>query len=133
MSAVFQPRQRPWRWATLWALMLAAVATGSLLPAGNLPAPAFPGVDKMEHLIGHGALSAYAAMLFATPRARMTAMLGLLLFGIGLEVAQDAFTSTRRADALDLLANSVGVLLGQLVAFTSAAPWLARLDARMHR
>lgn len=133
MSAVFRPRQRPWPWAALWALMLAAVTTGSLLPAGNLPAPAFPGVDKIEHLIGHGALSAYAVMLFAAPRARLTAMLGLLLFGVGLEVAQEAFTATRRADALDLLANGAGVLLGQLIAFTPAAHWLARLDASMHR
>lgn len=133
MSDAFRPRHRPWRWAALWALMLAAVAMGSLLPAGNLPAPAFPGVDKIEHLVGHGALSAYAAMLFATPRARMAALLGLLLFGIGLEGAQEAFTATRRADGLDVLANGTGALFGQLVAFTPAAHWLARLDARMHR
>lgn len=133
MSAVFQPRQRPWRWAALWALLLASVATGSLLPAGDLPAPAFAGGDKIEHVFGHGALSAYAAMLFATPRGRMAAALGLLLFGIGLEGAQEAFTATRRADALDVVANGAGVLLGQLVAFTPAMHWLAHLDARMHR
>lgn len=132
MTGLFRPSRRPLRWLLLWAAAIALVVTGSLLPAGDLPAAPFPGVDKLEHLVGHGALSAYAAMLFAPARARALAALGLLAFGIGIEAAQQALTATRQADAADVLANAAGIALGQLVAFTRLAGLLAALDARLH-
>ena len=46
--------------------------------------------------------------------------LGLVLLGIGLELAQGAFTTTRMADPADALANAAGVALGLL---TVRTPW----------
>lgn len=132
MKRLFRPARRPRRWLALWLIGLALVAAGSLLPAGDLPAPPFPGVDKLEHLLGHGALSAYAALLFAPLRARLLASLGLLLFGIGIELAQQTLTATREADAADVLANAAGIALGQLIGFTRFSRLLAVLDARLH-
>jgi VanZ family protein len=128
----FRPRHRPWRWLALWSVLLALVAAGSLMPAQSLPTPPVPGLDKLEHLVGHGLLSAYAAMLFAPARLRIAAVVSLFGFGLGIEGAQQAFTTSRMADAGDVLANAIGVALGQLVAITPMAGWLAAIDARLH-
>lgn len=133
MRGVFRPRHRPWRWAALWLAMIVLVAAGSLMPAGNVPTPPIAGLDKLQHLVGHGLLSVYAAMLFASRGARRTAAVALVVYGIGIEAAQDALTASREADIGDIIANAVGVLMGQAVAFTPAARWLEALDVRMHR
>ncbi len=131
-AALFRPRHRPARWLALWLAMLAAVAAGSLMPAGDLPRVPLQGVDKLQHLIGHGVLSAYAAMLLRPAGARMAAAMALLLYGAGIEFAQQALTTTREADALDVLANAIGIALGQCIAMTPIAGGLAAIDARLH-
>lgn len=133
MSGPFRPRHRPWRWFAAWVVLLGLVALGSLVPAGAVPIAPIAGVDKLQHLVGHGLLSAYAAMLFAPRHARALAVAWLVAYGIGIEAAQQALTATREADAADVVANLLGVLLGQAVAFTPAVRWMARADARMHR
>jgi glycopeptide antibiotics resistance protein len=75
-------------------------------------------------------LSAYAAMLFARMRARALAAAGLVVLGIGLEVAQGWLTASRQADIADALVNSLGVLGGLSIAATPLARLLQRLDAR---
>lgn len=130
--ALFRPRHRPAPWLALWLLLLAAIAAGSLLPAGELPAMPLPGMDKLQHLAGHGLLSAYAALLFGPLRARLAAALGIALYGVGIEFAQAAFTATRAADAHDVLANVAGIALGQLIALTPLARVLETVDARLH-
>ena len=119
-------------WLLLWIAGLALVATGSLLPAQELPRPLWPGVDKLQHLVGHGVLSAYAAVLFVPLRARIAAAAGLLLFGIGIEYAQEMLTATRSADAADVVANGIGIAIGQAIGFTRLARVLERIDARLH-
>lgn len=131
-TPLFRPRHRPARWLALWLLMLSAVAAGSLMPAGELPRVPLAGVDKLQHLAGHGLLSAYAAMLFRPARARLTAAVALLLYGIGIEFAQQVLTATREADAFDVIANALGIALGQCIAATPLARALEALDARLH-
>ena len=123
--------RRPRLWVRLWGLMIAGVVAGSLLPAATVPAPPFPGADKLEHLLGYAALSAYAAMLFAGRRAQWAAAIGLMLLGLAIEGAQSMFTTTRLADPLDLLANVAGVALGQALRVTRAAGLLLRVDGRL--
>jgi VanZ family protein len=113
------------RWAIgVWIAMFAAIAIGSLLPAADLPPPAFDGMDKLEHLSGYALLSGWSVLLFATSRARVFAVLGVIAFGIAIEGAQAVFTTTREPDVLDALANASGALLGQLLAFTPIAALL---------
>ena len=131
-DALFRPRHRPMPWLAAWLLLLAAVAAGSLLPATDIPHVPLPGVDKLQHFAGHGLLSAYAALLFRPWRARVGAALAILLYGIGIEAAQAAFTATRAADPLDVLANATGIALGQLVAATPLSRALEAIDARLH-
>ena len=101
------------------------------MPAGDLPRVPLEGVDKLQHLVGHGVLSAYAAMLFRPVHARMAAAVALLAYGIGIEFAQAALTATREADGWDVLANAIGIVLGQCVAATPLARTLEAIDARL--
>jgi len=115
-------------WAlAAWLAMFAAITIGSLLPAPDLPPPAFDGMDKLEHLLGYAVLSAWSVLLFATRRARVAAMLGVVAFGVAIEGAQGVFTATREPDALDALANATGALLGPPAAFPR---WSTLLRAR---
>lgn len=123
-----RPLRWAWLWSALWVAMVALVVIGSLLPAGDLPEPAFDGVDKLQHLLGYAILSAYAVMLFSTRRAMTGAAVALVALGVMIEIAQHLLTDSRQADAVDVFANTAGVGLGQLVAFTPVARLLERID-----
>lgn len=113
--------------------MIAIVLIGSLLPAQRLPPPAFDGVDKLQHLFGYAVLAGYAVLLFARTRVQVLAMAGLLALGIGVEFAQEALTTTRRADIADVGANTLGVLLGWSVERTRLREALVWIDAALAR
>lgn len=121
----------PRLWVAGWLGMLALVAIGSLMPSSGLPDVGFPGADKLQHGVGYAAMSAYAAMLFATRRARWTAAAGLLAFGIAIELAQGAFTVDRSSELADVFANAAGIVAGLLVGRTRLALLLQRVDRRL--
>lgn len=123
--------RRPRLWLGVWALMVAAVIVGSLMPARELPPVPFDGFDKFEHFFGYTMLSAYATMLFARPRPQALAAAGLFALGIGLEVAQAMLTASRQADVADAMVNALGVLAGLAVTATPLARLLQRLDTRL--
>ncbi len=129
--ALLRDFRRPGLWLALWALMVAAVIAGSLLPARELPPMPFAGFDKLEHLLGYAVLSGYAAMLFARRRVQALSAAGLVALGIAIELAQAALTASRQADPVDAVVNAVGVLAGLAVAATPLAQLLQRLDARL--
>lgn len=112
-------RLRRLRWPRLavagWVVLFALVALGSLMPARDLPTPSVQGLDKVEHLVGYAVLSGYAALLFATARARWAAAALVMLFGLGIEFAQSVLTTSREADPADVLANALGAFVGQLL------------------
>jgi hypothetical protein len=113
-----KPFRRPWLWAGLWALGVAAVVVASLLPAPDLPNLHVS--DKAEHFSAYALLAAGAVQLYARRLSWLSVCLALALLGIGLDFAQGALTTTRQMDAADALANSLGVLAGLA---TSLAPW----------
>lgn len=123
--------RRPAPWLAAWLALVAAVATVSLLPAGDLPAAPFDGVDKLEHFLAYAVLAAGAVMLFARRGVQWLLALALVALGIGLEFAQGAMTASRHADGMDALANALGVLAGTGLGWTPARLWLLRLDARL--
>ena len=120
---------RPALWCALGAVMVLAVIGATLLPARELPPPPFSGFDKIEHFAAYAAMSAYAGMLFARRRAQALAAAALIALGVGLEFAQAGLTDSRTGDAVDALANGLGVLLGLALAATPVAGWLQRVDA----
>lgn len=124
-----RPFRRPHLWLGLWCLAIASVVVLSLMPPP--PLPELPsGSDKLEHLLGYGLLACGAVQLFVHRRGQWLAGLGLIAMGVGVELAQGAFTTDRMQDPFDAIANAVGVLLGLATQHTPLRDGLMRLDTR---
>lgn len=115
--------ERLWRGLGLFGL-LAGLAL-SLLP---IPPPPIElaYADKWQHLVGLALMMLYAGMLF--PRQRLRAGLGLLLYGLGIELLQ-SLLPWRSAEWLDLLADASGIAVGLLLLNTPLRRLLSLLDA----
>lgn len=100
---------RVWRIALL-VLMIAIVglAVRPLVPRES-PEVWFPHADKLHHLWLFGLL--WWMGLKAGYRPGGWLALGLLAYGASIEIVQ-SLTSTRQAQGLDLVADSVGIALG---------------------
>ncbi|AGX87687.1 VanZ family protein [Candidatus Symbiobacter mobilis] len=98
------------RWCAR-ALFWGLVAMASWLALA--PAPQVPEVlrwwDKAQHTAGFAALAFWG--LVAYPRGLSRLVPGLVLFGVGIEIAQ-AFTGWRHGDWRDWAADCVGIALG---------------------
>ena len=117
-------------WLALWVLALVVVAVGSLLPPSALPeAPRVS--DKLVHVAMYFVLMAAAVQLFASTRALLVAAFALAAFGLALEVAQGTLTTTRMFEWGDVLANTLGVVLGLGLAATPLARSLLWLERRV--
>ena len=123
-----KPFRRPWLWAGLWALGVAAVVVASLLPAPDLPDLHVS--DKAEHFTAYALLAAGAVQLFARRLSWGFVCVLLVLMGIGLEFLQAKMGLGRMLDRNDALANTIGVLIGLATAFTPLRDALLWLDRR---
>ena len=128
MSALREFR-RPRLWLGIWCFGWVLCVVLSLIHPPSLGVDV-PDGDKIGHFFAYGLLSAWAAWLFASVRARWLACIGLVALGVLLEVAQGEFTTDRMMDPRDGLADAIGVLVGQLAAWGRARGLLQRLDAR---
>lgn len=129
-----KPIARPALWIGLWSLAVLLVWVLCLMPPPLLP-PLPANSDKLEHLLAYAVLAAAGVQLWRGARALATLgcgllLMGLLLMGLLIELAQGWLTSTRAADPWDMLANSLGVLLGLALAATPAANLLLRWQPR---
>ncbi|WP_198295209.1 MULTISPECIES: VanZ family protein [unclassified Winogradskyella] len=74
--------------------------------------------DKILHFVAYLGLSVlwgYYALLFNTKNAILYSFIATLIFGIILELVQEAINPLRNYDILDLVANCIGVLVGTIV------------------
>jgi VanZ family protein len=110
-------------WRGLLAVLLLAVTWLALTPA----APPAAGVlwDKLNHLAAFASLAAAAQLGFR--RHWLWVALGLLAYGGLIELLQ-ALMPPRVAEAEDLLADALGIALGQ-VAAALAVRWSRRAAA----
>ncbi len=99
--------------AVFWAL-LAVVVTLSLVPAEQLPPQAFTLWDKAQHALAFAALG--ASGLWAYPRSGARVLLGLVLCGAAIELAQAA-SGWRFGDWQDWFADTVGLAAGAALAW----------------
>lgn len=118
-----------WRgaWIALWVAGWAIAVVLSLAPPLPGSVPLFPHADKLNHSLAYGALAWWAMGCFASSDGRRRALLGLLVLGAAMEWAQGAFTVDRQRDALDIVANAIGVGIG-----TALGLWI-NLPARIER
>lgn len=124
-TALHHPRL----WWTLGGLLLLAITALSLLPLRG-PDLGLPQGDKWHHALAYLVLTAYFGQLVETGwRERLALVLGLMGFGIAIELAQ-SFTPTRQAELADLAANALGIVLGLVALSSPLGRILATLDAR---
>jgi VanZ family protein len=107
-------------WALGFALVVAAIYV-CLLPFDDVPQP-FHLTDKANHVIGHAALAVYFTGLVER-RSWWKIFAGLLLMGVGIELAQNFMHMGRVADVRDVLANCLGAALGLLLGWIGLARW----------
>ena len=108
-------------WWALGVLLVVAAVVVCLIPAAEIPRE-FELSDKVSHLIGHGALALYFAGL--VPRQGWWKIFVFLLcFGTTIEFAQYFMHAGREGDPRDLVANSLGAVLGLLAARCGLARW----------
>jgi len=84
--------------------------------------------DKIAHFSSYALLFLWFAQIYQRPFQTKVAIY-LVLLGIGIEVAQ-GFTAYRVFEYADMLANSVGVIIGWVIAATPAASMLVFVERR---
>jgi VanZ family protein len=92
----------------LFALACTGVLAASLVPVATLPSADVS--DKVEHFVAYAGLALLGAWAFTRRLSRVTA--GLIAGGVGIEILQATMPFGRQGDAVDALANSLGVALG---------------------
>lgn len=122
--------KRPGLWLGIWLFGWLLCITLSLIQPMRIDAH-LPDGDKLGHFLAYGTLSVWSILIFARTRSQWLAALMLVLLGVALELAQGALTDYRMMDARDMLANTLGVLAGQLLALSRAQQQLQRWDAQL--
>jgi VanZ family protein len=118
-------------WWILGFVLVAIASVVCLTPRVEMP-KSFEVNDLVSHFVGHGTLAVYFAGL--VPRERWWKIfVFLLMFGISVEFAQYFMKLGRSGELKDVFSNSVGALLGLLLAYLGLArwpEWAARLFGR---
>jgi VanZ family protein len=110
MSSWFRmPSVATWRWLLAFA-MLGLLVLSLLPPSVRLPST---GWDKSNHMIGFATLALLSH--WAWPGRTVIALAALLAYGGLIEVLQ-SFTPNRFAEFGDLIADGIGLLVGEIVA-----------------
>jgi VanZ family protein len=121
MLAVRHPRL----WLVIGWMLGAAVLVVCLAPARSLPQTGVS--DKIEHSIAYAVLSLWFAGLY--PRSRYVIIgIGLFAMGVAIEWAQGAMQVGRHSDYRDVIANSLGIVGGLVLAALWLGGWAERID-----
>ncbi len=130
MGAVAAPTHQLRKlWLSIGWLLIALVAYLSLI--SGPPTIDITGSDKVVHLLTYGALMLWFLQLYPVSRRPFMA-LGFIALGIVLEVLQ-GFTPDRDTDYLDVVANTVGVMLGWSLGKTRLSRTLEAVDKTLMR
>jgi len=101
----------------IWALFILALSIG---PSPNLPETNFFEPDKLAHLFVYGvlvylALRAYKSVKELTLRIVIVIITSSALYGLLLEILQKTFFPYRFFEWGDVVANTVGSILGWII------------------
>ena len=78
--------------------------------------PNIGGIDKIYHLFAYFTLViCWLFSFYKKPKLKYTIAFGCILYGIIIEVLQSTTTVYRTADFKDVLANTLGIVLGLVV------------------
>ncbi len=120
-----QPLRYRFWWIAGGVVMALAVIVTSLLPAADLPSVQL--WDKFEHAFAYFALAAWFGGAVRPDRYLRLALV-LVALGIAIEIAQGTMGFGRTADLRDVLANSVGIAIGLIVALLGVSGWMRGVE-----
>jgi VanZ family protein len=92
----------------------------------------FASSDKLEHLFAYSVLMGWSGQLYVSTRQQILWAVGFCLMGVTLEFVQ-GWGGYRFFDVADMVANSLGVLLGWWLTRAVFAGFLLRLDQSISR
>ncbi|HSN73018.1 MAG TPA: hypothetical protein VLT59_15985 [Steroidobacteraceae bacterium] len=112
-------------WIAGGIALVAAVLFGSLLPVPALPE--VPGGDKLHHLVAYGLLAVWFAGMVRPGRELHVAVV-LLALGGAIELLQGLPALGRSREAVDMVANGWGVLIGLVLARLGLQGWCLHVE-----
>ncbi len=113
-------------WLSIGYALLSMTAVLSLIPG-----PDIGGGDKLVHFVTYALLSGWFSLIVKYSRTLWAVLLGLIAFGLLMEYLQ-GFTSYRRQDIDDAIANSAGVMVGIAIHFSPLRGMLVKFDKFLH-
>jgi len=90
----------------------------------------FPNADKLEHAFVYGLVALWFFQIYLPVRSRVIGAILLVGLGIGLEFVQ-RWTGYRHFELCDMVANSVGVLIGFVLAHTSLGRMFVFIESNL--
>jgi VanZ family protein len=90
----------------------------------------FPNADKLEHGFAYGSLALWFCQIYLSARSRMVTIAVLIGLGVGLEFVQ-GWTGYRFFEVWDMVANSIGVLIGFLLVRTPLGRLFVSIEAAL--
>lgn len=125
--------RRMLRYWPLWA-MVGWVLAGAVVYLSLVPKPPEFSEplhwDKLDHLTAYAVLMGWFVQLYRTPRMHAFLAGAFILLGVGLEFLQHV-TEYRTLDAMDMMANTLGVLSAWGLARTRFALALQFLERKL--
>jgi VanZ family protein len=92
----------------------------------------FKFIDKLEHLLAYSVLMGWFGQLYSRFKLQIIWVMFFVVLGVVLEYLQ-GWGGYRIFDYADMLANTLGVLLGWWLTRTLCAGWLLRIDRALFR
>lgn len=119
------------RWQLAGIIVLLLVLAAALMPAlwfmHDAPNPALFSLDKWLHGITFVFLTVWFSGQYHR-QAYWRLAAGMLAFGLLIEICQRLATTGRQAETMDLVADSIGVAIGLLVARAGVGGWSLRVE-----
>lgn len=108
---------RPIVWKMLAWLWLSAVTYALVIPGNNLPKSNLfdlPFFDKIVHVLLFAVLAVLALKAYTnnTKGLALKIFIGIVLYGTAMEFVQKHLVPFRSFDVVDILADTLGALLG---------------------
>ena len=124
---------RPLRFSPLWLtlgwLLIALLIYVSVM-ASPPEVPHFSGGDKLTHLLAYAVVMLWFGLIFLPGRTYLILGFGFIMMGFALEIIQGAI-GYRSMEVLDMVSNTLGVLLGGLLANTRLSALLVNVENKL--
>lgn len=93
-----------------------SIAYLSLMKMPKIEVVSINNIDKLYHLFAYFTLSScWLFSFYKKPALKFIIIFFCIIYGIIIEVLQDTITLYRTGDFKDVLANTIGIVLGLLV------------------